>query len=258
MKYCIYNKLSKSGYKKTSGSLLDVSSLNSQFFQNLTVEDEVELHGGDGTINQFINNCIVYPKITVIKSGTGNDLARSLSSEYKQVSIFSCNGHKFVNGFDVGFGALVCKLVNEDVSKSQLSYFKNVYLGLRSVKTQDMTLTVDGKRVETKKSFLIAVQNNKYFGGGMKIAPQADIESEMVEVCVIGNASKALLAAVFPTIFISAHVYFKRYVQSYRGKRITINLKSPHIFECDGEVGAPTRLFTIERVGTILIRKGVS
>ncbi len=58
MKYYVYNKLSKSGYKKTSSEMLDVSSLKGDFFKTLTVDDEVELHGGDGKINRFINNCM--------------------------------------------------------------------------------------------------------------------------------------------------------------------------------------------------------
>lgn len=254
MKYYIYNKLSKSGHKKTSSNMLDVSSLNEDFFRTLSVDDEVELHGGDGTINQFINNCIVYPKLTIVKSGTGNDLARSLTNEYQDISIFAANGHKYVNGFDVGFGALVCKLVNEDKRKGQLSYFKNVYLGLRQVPTQDMHLTIDGQVINTKKSFLVTAQNTEYFGGGMKVTPNAKVTADTVEMCVIGNAPKPLLAAVFPTIFVSQHIRFKKYVQTYTGKRVTIELPKPYIAECDGEVLAPTTTFNIEYVGTIPVR----
>lgn len=254
MKYYIYNKLSKFGHKKTSSNMLDVSSLSSDFFLNLTTEDEVELHGGDGTINNFINKCIEYPKLTIVKSGTGNDLARSLTKEYKDVSVFSANGYKYVNGFDVGFGALVCKLVNEDRRKGTLSYFKNVYLGLRQVNTQDMEVTIDGRIIKTKRSFLITAQNTEYFGGGMKVTPNAQIEEPTVEVCVIGNASKLLLATVFPTIFISQHTKFKKYVQTYTGKNIHIKLPKSSIAECDGEVLAAATEFKIKYVGTIKIR----
>lgn len=255
MKYYIYNKLSKSGHKKTSSNMLDVSSLSSDFFLNLKASDEVELHGGDGTINNFINKCIEYPRLTIVKSGTGNDLVRSLSKEYKDVSIFSANGYKYVNGFDVGFGALVCKLVDEDKYKGSISYFKNVYLGLRQIITQDMQLSVDGKIINTKRSFLIAAQNTEYFGGGMKVTPNADIESKTVEVCVIGNATKAVLASVFPTIFISQHTKFKKYVQTYTGSEIEIKLPLASIAECDGEVLAATNQYKIKYAGSIKIRK---
>lgn len=254
MKYYVYNKLSKSGHKKTSSNMLDVSSLSSDFFLNLKPTDEVELHGGDGTINNFINKCIEYPRITVVKSGTGNDLARALTTEYKYVTIFSANGYKFVNGFDVGFGALVCKLVEEDKHKNSLSYMKNVYLGLRKVTTQDMTVVIDGRKIETKRTFLIAAQNTPHFGGGMAVTPNADVESTTLELCVIGNASKALLATVFPTIFVKQHVRFKKYVQTYTGSTIEIKLSTPYISECDGEVKVETDYYKIKPVGTIMIR----
>lgn len=254
MKYYVYNKLSKSGHKKTSSNMLDVSSLSSDFFLNLKSTDEVELHGGDGTINNFLNKCIEYPRLTVVKSGTGNDLSRSLSRKYKDVAIFSVNGYKYVNGFDVGFGALVCKLVEEDKRKSSLSYLKNVYLGLRQVATQDMAVIIDGKEIKTSRTFLITAQNTPHFGGGMPVTPNASVEAKTVEVCVIGNASKFVLATVFPTIFIKQHTKFKKYVQTYTGTNVEIKLKAPYISECDGEVKPETDYYKIKPVGTIKIR----
>ncbi len=254
MKYIIYNKLSKSGGKKENAGMLDISTLTSDFYINLKSSDEVELHGGDGTINNFINKCVQYPKLTIVKSGTGNDLVRDLTSEYQAVAIFSANGYKYVNGFDVGFGALVCKLVDEDKNKNKLSYFKNVYKGLTSTNLLNAKITIDGQSFETKNSFLIAVQNSKYFGGGMKITPNADLTNPSVEVCIIGNAKRRTLAAVFPTVFCGIHSKLTKYVTIKTGSEIEIELDEPYIAECDGEVGVATNTYTIKHEAYIYAR----
>lgn len=254
MKYIIYNKLSKSGGKKEGTGMLDISSLTSDFYINLKDSDEVELHGGDGTINNFINKCVQYPKLTVVKSGTGNDLARDLTSEYQEVAIFSANGYKYVNGFDVGFGALVCNLVEEDKSKNKLSYFKNVYKGLTSTNLLNAKITIDGQSFETKNSFLIAVQNSKYFGGGMRITPNANLTEPSVEMCIIGNAKRRTIAAVFPTVFFGIHNKLTKYVTIKTGSEIEIKLDEPYIAECDGEVRKQSDTYTIKHEGYISAR----
>lgn len=258
MKYYIYNKLSKSGYKKTSSDMLDVSFLSEEFFLNLKSSDEVELHGGDGTVNNFINRCVTYPQITLVKSGTGNDLARSLQSDYQDVCIFAVNGTKFLNGFDVGLGAIVCDLVEKDKMKGRLSYFRNVFRGLKIVEAQTMELIIDGKKIVTNNTLLITAQNAKYFGGGMKVTPLAEVQNDSLEVCVMGNGSKRYIASIFPTIFIGQHLRFKKNVQLYRGNQIEIRLSKQVIGECDGEIIAPTLVYNLKQVGTVKMRTRLS
>lgn len=255
MKYFIYNKLSKSGHKKTSSQMLDVSSLNKQFYQNLSSDDEVELHGGDGTINKFINNCIVYPKLTIVPSGTGNDLSRSLSSEYAVVNVYDVNGTKFINGFDVGFGAQVCSLVESDMRKGKLSYIRNVYLSLKQSKPFTCMLTVDDQQIQVDNGFMIVLQNGKYFGSGMKIAPDANISQDKLSITVISQISNSMVAILFPSIFWGKHLKFEKYVKTYSGQKINVKLKEQYIAECDGELITKSNQFTINRIGNILIKK---
>lgn len=254
MKYYIGNKLSKSSNAKLPEGGIATDDLDVEFFKNLSADDEVELYGGDGTINRFINKCEEYPQITIVPSGTGNDLARSLDTDFKNVSIFSSNGYKYVNGFDVGFGALVCKLVEEDEAKTNLSYFKNVYKGLKQTKMLDGVVTIDGIRIELKKTFLITAQNTENFGGGMRITPDANIESDTVEVCIIGGASKYLIASIFPTVFVGLHTKIKKYVKVYSGTNIRIELNEPYISECDGEVSNENLSYNIEYVDSVKMR----
>ncbi len=254
MKYYIKNDLSRSGKKITDPKIVDIKELDNSFYQKLTSEDEVYIYGGDGTINCFINKCIIYPKIIVVPRGTGNDLARSLTTNYKDVSIFSANGCKYVNGFDVGFGALVCDFVEKDQNKNKFTYVKNIYKALKYTKMLNIKVTIDGEVKEYPNTFLIACQNTEYFGGGMKVTPKAKIESDEVEICIIGNASKYLIATVFPTIFVTLHTKLTKYVRVSHAQGLIIELEEPYIAECDGEVQKAQNKYVIEHVGQIKIK----
>ena len=80
--------------------------------------------GGDGTINEVINN-YHDEKIIYLAKGSGNDLARSLALKSEnimdliksnKVSIYdvaSVNGEKFCSGLDIGFNADIIKCENK-------------------------------------------------------------------------------------------------------------------------------------------------
>lgn len=255
MEYTITNKLSKSGIKKTSSDMLDVSSITSEFFDNLTSDDTVHLYGGDGTINKFLNNCQEFPKLIIYPTGTGNDLARSLTTDFQQIPIFEVNGTKFINSFDIGFGAEVCKLVNENLPKRRFSYISSVYRTLIRLRTFSAKVTIDGCDYKFAKNFIIAVQNTKYFGGGMKIAPGVTATEPNLGVYVIGNASKLVIATIFPSVFFGKHTIFRKYVKAFNAKQVEIVLADQHLAEVDGELLEPAAKFCFKSSGHILVRK---
>jgi diacylglycerol kinase family enzyme len=44
----------------------------------------------------------------------------------------------------------------------------------------------------------VVVTNGSYFGGGMKIAPQAELDDRKFDVVTLGDVKKAELLQVFP------------------------------------------------------------
>ncbi len=254
MKYQLYNSLSRKADLAASEQSLDVNDLDINFYEQLKATDEVILYGGDGTINHFINNCITYPKLTIVRAGTGNDFARSLTEQYQTVQIFASNGYKFINGFGTGFDADVCKLANQLPKKTKYSFFKCVYRGLVSAKQQTIEIEVDGNRHQFQRAFLVAIQNGSYFGGGVKIVPSRKLSDEGLQICVISGANKALLATLFPTAFIGLHVKLKKYITILNGKQIKVRLDNPYISQCDGEVSEARCEYMIEKIGEIKVR----
>ena len=80
------------------------------------------------------------------------------------------------------------------MKKNKLSYFINTFKAISQFKPTNMDVTVDGKIYHFSKTFFVAVQNGRYFGGGMKVAPNADPLSDDYQVIVAHGISKALIS----------------------------------------------------------------
>jgi len=68
---------------------------------------------------------------------------------------------------------------------------------------------------------LIAIANTVYFGGGMKIAPQAQFDDGQLDVVLIGPAPRATFASVLPLVFSGRHVR-SRHVTTYRARSVEL------------------------------------
>ena len=62
---------------------------------------------------------------------------------------------------------------------------------------------------EVKKSqptLLAAFANTPTYGGGMKIAPRAQMDDGLLDVCMIGGVDPFKLACLFPTVYFGRHL----------------------------------------------------
>jgi diacylglycerol kinase family enzyme len=78
-----------------------------------------------------------------------------------------------------------------------------------------------------------------YFGGGMKIAPQAKRDQAELDLVVVRKIPKWLLILIFPTIYLGWHTMFKKYVKIIKGTDITISFDTPTYLQIDGDVEYP-------------------
>ncbi len=66
-----------------------------------------------------------------------------------------------------------------------MGFFKATLKGLASYQPVHMTLKMQDQQIESKKTWFVAVMHSAYFGGGMKIAPNASRASKTLEVVVV-------------------------------------------------------------------------
>jgi diacylglycerol kinase (ATP) len=108
----------------------------------------------------------------------------------------------------------------------------------------DYALTLDGERHELA-AMLIAVANGSTYGGGMRVAPSASLQSGWLELCVVGRMSRFAFLRAFPRVFRGTHVSHPQ-VTMLRAREVAISADGPRQVLGDGElIGALPVTFSV-------------
>ncbi len=223
--------------------------------------------GGDGTMHEVMNGMINYKNIILgfVPGGSGNDFSRGFHIpsdpiealqvmlqlmksdapfiDAGKVTIGDSTEHYFINNMGAGFDALVSHEVNQSRMKgilNKLSMGRLVYVyfllkKLFTYKCTSIELSIEGKKHIFDNTWFVTVSNQPYYGGGMKIAPNALPDDGLFEITVVHNLSKIKLLLVFISVFWGKHVHFKE-VKTFQGSTVTIQSESPVFIHADGEM----------------------
>jgi YegS/Rv2252/BmrU family lipid kinase len=243
--------------------------------------------GGDGTFHEVVNGLMeakadgkTETRVGLIGQGTGGDFRKTLGIEHRldkyvdalssgkerplDVGRFSGGGktdHYFVNILSAGMGGLVDRYVADapKVLGGKAAYFGAslkalVVARLGNVKCK---VTLNGETEErSTRSYMIAVCNGRYFGGGMKVAPQAEIDDGMFDVVALGATSKLGFALTSSSIYSGDHIG-RHGTLHFRANRIEMDLanddaRDVFLLDVDGEPmgGLP---LTVEAVPKALL-----
>ncbi|HYK74125.1 MAG TPA: diacylglycerol kinase family protein [Pseudoneobacillus sp.] len=226
--------------------------------------------GGDGTIHEVANGMKLHPEIPVafIAAGSGNDFSRGYHVSKKPLKalkqIFTYqkeNARKFdvgqfyskeyegifTSSIGIGFDALIADVTNKArykrwLNKVKLGFGAYVITLLRllfTFKPFGTKMTIDGKDYDFTNTWLIAINNIPYYGGGMKINPAASPEDGILDICVVNNLSRWKLLLLFLTVFNGGHIRLKE-VTLLKGKNISVDTSRAVPFHTDGEVNGTT------------------
>ena len=260
MDLIIYNPLSKNAksnvythklvkkYKKQGipfrlRSILKIDDIRKYLEEKIHI-DNVILLGGDGTINRLVNNIADYDikqTIYLKSNGSGNDFLRSLVSNddtpqtVMQATFDNETSTYFMNGVGMGVDGLVASNVNELSKKGKLRYMITTLKALVSYVPEPTVIEANDKTYKYDKTYLVTANNGKFFGGGMKITPNADIASDELDVVIVHTVHKLLLLPIFFTIYVGLHTKFKRWVTCFKTKEIKVTYTTPQIAQADGE-----------------------
>jgi diacylglycerol kinase (ATP) len=83
-------------------------------------------------------------------------------------------------------------------------------------------------------AILAAIANSSTYGGGMKIAPRAQIDDGQLDVCVIGAVDPCKLACLFPTVYFGRHLRIRE-VDYFQTARVRLETETPFEVYADGE-----------------------
>jgi len=130
---------------------------------------------------------------------------------------------------------LVATYVDNMSKKGKLRYMLQTLKALISYVPEPVEVEADGKVYKYKKTYLVTANNGKFFGGGMKITPKADISSEELDVVIVHTISKLLILPIFFTIYLGLHTKFTRYVTAFKAKKVKVTYTTPQVSQADGE-----------------------
>ena len=214
--------------------------------------------GGDGTVNEVA--AALYGKndatMGIFPFGTGNDLARALRlpgepeeaaelllvGSSRLIDIGTANSKPFINVGGLGFDVDV--VLNTERFKNRfhgmMPYMLGIITSLIHMKRVKAVITADGN-AETLDIMLCAVANGTHFGGGMAVAPNADVTDGLFDVCIIKSAGLLRVLTLLPRFIKGRHLNSKL-VKYFRASEVTIDC-DPMPMQLDGELGmyAPVR-----------------
>lgn len=248
----IHDKMKASGFKYSisiSGYEGHVETIAKEAVEELYTD--VVAVGGDGTVletfNGIFNNNI---NLGIIPAGTGNDFAKMLGisknidkaldkiveGKTKKIDIGIVNNKYFLNVVGMGIDGEIVEKTSKvkKILKGSAAYVYSTFSSLAQYKCKNVRIEIDGE-VYYRKVFLVAVGNGKYFGGGMKITPGAEIDSEDFEVVIINKMSKPKFTILFRKVFSGKHVH-EDPVEVFYGKKIKIESMDNLLVNADGNI----------------------
>lgn len=218
-----------------------------------STNDVVIAVGGDGTVNEVAKGLINRGSgiLGIIPGGTGNDMCKSLglsmdpisaietiiNRKVKEMDIGLANGNYFLNIASVGFDAEVVKNTDKIKRKikGKLAYILGVLITLLNYKMKKTTIEIDNGKLD-RKMLLLAVGNGQYYGGGMKILPNAKIDDGYLHLCLVKDIGNIKLLFLFPSIFKGNHLKYKKYVEIHKAKEINIKILGEFYLNLDGDL----------------------
>jgi len=204
----------------------------------------------------------------IVPGGRGNDLARVLgipsepepaievilAGHSRRIDVGEANGKRFLGIVSIGFDSEANRRANENNFLRGGPVY--AYAALRTLlgwKPARFTIRVDDERIRLT-GYSISVANSSCFGGGMYVAPDAELDDGEFDVVSIGDVSKLQYVSNLPKVFKGTHVE-KDEVRVFRAQHLELSASRPFPVYADGEhlTDLPASLRVLPRALSVLV-----
>jgi diacylglycerol kinase (ATP) len=222
--------------------------------------------GGDGTLNEIINGCMAKQDLMAsdfalgfIPNGTGCDIVKTLDiprDNKKAVAVVAAGKSRpldigrvlykdhdgnsatryFHNIASFGLSGEVDKRVNSSKKTfgPTIAYLASTLNAIFRFSPRQMHLSLDDGRDLSVRAWHVTAANGRYQGGGMLIAPDADVSDGLFNVTIIGDLS---IFDIFMNLInlYNGKIYTVKDVSHYRTKYIRATSTEHVLLDIDGE-----------------------
>lgn len=183
----------------------------------------------------------------VLPGGRGNDFARSLGiprdmaaaarvlahGRERPIDLGEVDGRAFVGIASCGFDSDANRIANETRVPGGFAYLYAALRALASWKPARFELELDGVAA-SHTGFNVAVANGTQYGGGMIIAPGAELDDGRFDVITVAGVSKLRFVSQLPKVFKGTHVANEE-VEVCHAREVHIAADRPFALYADGD-----------------------
>ena len=226
--------------------------------------------GGDGLIGCVVGVLREFPGsvLGILPGGRGNDTARMLGiprdldaacavvarGVERDLDIGDVDGRSFIGIASLGLDADANRFANTAPAwLGQLVYVYGVLRALAGWRHARFELQLDDEPLSCT-GYSVAACNSGYYGGGMHLAPDAEIDDGLLDVVLIGAHPKHRMVVTLPKVFRGAHVDHPA-VRVLRGAELRVDADRPLVVYADGDpIGAtPATIRVVPRALRVLV-----
>ena len=245
--------------------------------------------GGDGTLFEVVNGLmdpasegtLLRPEVAVglVQTGRGSDFGRSvgipsdidaafarlLAGRTQRIDLGHVHyrsfrgevrSRYFANAAGLGFDAEVTLRANSasHALGSTIPYLSSLFATLGTYRNKRMRIETDALPEWQGRVNSIVVANGQYFGGGMRIAPNAEVADGSLDVVVLGDLGKLDLVRNVPRVYDGSHLTHPK-VRSFSAMRVQASSPDRVLLQADGEVlgTAPASFHIVPSVLTLIV-----
>jgi YegS/Rv2252/BmrU family lipid kinase len=231
--------------------------------------------GGDGTLHEIANGLLQASgeeetiPMGLIPLGNGDDFAKVIPPEASiggkpfdwQVAVqkivrgqiqsidagrivgdylrpdYGDGAHYFINGMDVGFGALAARnfASTPKFLKGLSAYFAAILKTMIDYPTLHLRIQLDDLPPFDQSTTMTVITNGRCFGNGFWVCPDASVDDGFFDLMIAQAVSRLTILRMIPKLMNGTHVS-EPIVRMARAQRVVIESDQPLVVETDGEI----------------------
>lgn len=212
------------------------------------VFDAVVAVGGDGSVNDIVSG-IAGTDMTlgIIPCGSGNGLARNLKiplvpaqaidvlNHFKigEIDTITLNDRVVASIAGIGFDARVARRMKQAKVRGLQAYAKIIVSDYATYKSHTYRLNIDGKEIE-RKAWFISFANSNQFGYNTTVAPLAQLDDGLIDVCIVDRIPLLHLPLTAPLLYLN-HFELSQHVEYFKAHEVTVYNNEEQWVNIDGE-----------------------
>ncbi|MET3540207.1 YegS/Rv2252/BmrU family lipid kinase [Pontibacter aydingkolensis] len=210
--------------------------------------DMVVAVGGDGTVNEVARG-LLYSEtaLGVLPKGSGNGLARHLKipmgldaaiktlNNGHIITIDSCsiNDHPFFTTAGIGFDAYISSVFAGNKKRGLKTYVELVMKEVMNYKHMPVKAKINDNAFETD-CYVMAFANAAQYGNNAYIAPLADIEDGLLDVCLVRKLD-LVKALHLSYCMLTKQLANADSAEYFKTTHVKVNTDTPIMYHADGE-----------------------